>query len=102
VTVLIVIQVLDALLHGALVARFGVRQNEPFLVFAIVYLALAVITILALPFALWATLVLAVVGLFGLTVTFTRPARDKTLDKAVWAVDALVIVYAAYLLFVAG
>lgn len=53
----------------------------------------------AVPDALWATLALAIIGFVGLTATFNKVARDKTLDKAVWAVDALGILYAACLVF---
>ncbi len=50
---------LNAALHGALVARFGVKGNEPFLAYTFIYAALAVIVALAVPYALWAVLVFA-------------------------------------------
>jgi hypothetical protein len=44
--------VLNAVLHGIEVARFGVRDdNQPFLVFALVYAALAVVVYLSVPYA---------------------------------------------------
>jgi hypothetical protein len=89
----------NAVLHGGLVARFGVKENEPFLVFTVVYAVLAIVVFLSVPYALWATLVLAAVGLVGLTVTFNKPQRDKTLDKIIWGLDALCVIGAAWLLF---
>lgn len=91
---------LDAILHGVLIGRFGTGDNNmPFLVFGIVDAVLAVVVFLAVPYAVWATLVLSAIGLVGLTVTFNKPQRQKTLDRIIWVVDALVIIDAAYLLF---
>ncbi len=98
-TILILLAVLNAILHAALVYRFGVKGNEPFAAFTVVYVLLALALYFAVPYALWATLVLAVVGIVGLTVTFNKVARDKTLDYVIWVADAAVVVYTAYLLF---
>ena len=73
----------------------------PFLVFAIVDAVLAVVVWLSVPYAVWAASVLSVLGLIGLTVTFNQQQRDKTLDRVIWAVDALVILSAGYLLLFA-
>ena len=90
----------NAVVHGIVVARFGVRNNnQPFLIFALVYAALAIAVYLSVPYALWAVLILAIVGMVGLTVTFNKPVRDKTLDKVIWLLDAVTILYAGYLLF---
>jgi hypothetical protein len=92
----------NAIVHGIVVARFGVRNNnQPFLIFAIVYAALAIAVYLSLPYALWMVLLLAVIGILGLSITFDKPVRDKTLDKIIWLLDATVILYTAYLLFAA-
>jgi hypothetical protein len=98
--VLALLAALDAILHAVLVYRFGVKGNEPFAVFAVIYVLLALALFFAVPYALWATLVLAVIGLVGFTVTFNKVARDKTLEYVIWAFDAAVVLYAAYLLFV--
>ena len=90
---------LSAILHGALVYRFGVKGNEPFAAFTVVYVLLALALFFAVPYALWATLVLAVIGLVGLTVTFNKVARDKTLDTIIWVADAAVVLGAIWLLF---
>ena len=92
----------NAIVHGIVVARFGVRNNnQPFLIFAIVYAALAIAVYLSVPYALWMVLLLAVLGILGLSITFNKPVRDKTLDKIIWLLDATVILSTAYLLFAA-
>ncbi|HKY52788.1 MAG TPA: hypothetical protein VJM08_00720 [Anaerolineales bacterium] len=92
----------NTVVHGIVVARFGVRNNnQPFLIFAIVYAALAIAVYLSVPSALWMVLLLAVIGILGLSITFNKPVRDKTLDKIIWLLDATVILYTAYLLFAA-
>ncbi|HEX5840414.1 MAG TPA: hypothetical protein VFY26_21425 [Anaerolineales bacterium] len=92
----------NVIVHGIVVARFGVRNNnQPFLIFAIVYAALAIAVYLSVPYALWTVLLLAVIGILGLSITFNKPVRDKTLDKIIWLLDATVILYTAYLLFAA-
>ena len=92
----------NAIVHGIVVARFGVRNNnQPFLIFAIVYAALAIAVYLSVPYALWAVLLLAFIGILGLSITFNKPVRDKTLDKIIWLLDATVILSTAYLLFAA-
>lgn len=97
--ILTLLAALNAILHGALVYRFGLKGNEPFAVFTVVYVLLALALYFAVPYALWATLVLAVVGIVGLTVTFNKAARDKTLDYVIWVADAVVVVGAVWLLF---
>ena len=92
----------NAIVHGIVLARFGVQNNnQPFLIFAIVYAALAIAVYLSVPYALWAVLLLAGIGILGLSITFNKPVRDKTLDKVVWLLDAATILCAGYLLFAA-
>ena len=100
-TLLALLLALDAGLHGFLIYRFGTSQsaNVPFLIFALVDAILAIAVFFAWPYALWATLALSAFGLAGLTVTFNKPVREKTLDRVIWAVDAVIVLYAAYLLF---
>jgi hypothetical protein len=101
-SLLLTLLVTNAIVHGIVVARFGVRNNnQPFLMFAIVYAALAIAVYLSVPYALWAVLLLAVIGILGLSITFNKPVRDKTLDKIIWLLDASVVLYTAYLLFAA-
>jgi len=96
-----VLLAINAVLHAALVIRYGVRDNVPPLLFAVIYAALAICVFLLVPYALWAVLILSLIGFTGLTVTFGKPQRDKTLDKAIWVLDIVIIVYTAYLLFLA-
>jgi hypothetical protein len=101
-SLLLTLLVTNAIVHGIVVARFGVRNNnQPFLMFAIVYAALAIAVYLSVPYALWAVLLLVVIGILGLSFTFNKPVRDKTLDKIIWLLDAAVVLYTAYLLFAA-
>ncbi len=101
-SLLLTLLVTNAIVHGIVVARFGVRNNnQPFLMFAIVYAALAIAVYLSVPYALWAVLLLAVIGIVGLSITFNKPVRDKTLDKIIWLLDATIVLYTAYLLFAA-
>lgn len=93
---------LNAALHALVIVRHGIadKANMPFLIFAFVDAALAIAVFLALPYAVWAALVLSGLGLIGLSVTFNKPARaDKSLDKAIWAVDAAVVACAIWVLF---
>jgi hypothetical protein len=102
-TVLALLLLVDAALHGVVVYRFGTGDNNmPFLIFAVINLVLAIAVYFAWPYALWATLILSVIGIVGLTVTFNKPQREKTLDYVIWAVDALIVLGALYLLFFAG
>ena len=100
-----VLLVLDAMLHRYLVYRFGAQQNVAFLLFALVYaaLALAVLGLLGSFFSavcavLWVTLGLTAVGLIRLTITFNIVQHDKTLDRGIRAVDAIIIVLTVVLL----
>lgn len=100
-TLLALMLALNAALHAALVVRFGARDNVPVLAFAFIYAALAITVFLGVPYTLWAVLILSLLGFTGLTVTFNKPQRDKTIDKAIWILDVVVIVYTAWLLFAA-
>jgi hypothetical protein len=96
---LLAILAANAIVHGIVVARFGMRNNnQPFFVFMLVYAVLAVAVYFSMPYALWAVLGLATFGIVGLTVTFNKPVRDKTLDKVIWLLDAATVLCAGYLL----
>lgn len=92
---------LDAILHAVLVLRFGARENMRFAIYIAVYAALALIVILAVPFALWAALVLSAIGFVGLSATFNQSDRDKTLDRLIWVNDVAVIGWTVWMLFFA-
>jgi hypothetical protein len=98
-SLLLTVLVANAIVHGIVVARFGMRDdNQPFLVFMLVYAALAVAVYHSMPYVLWAVLLLAFFGIAGLTVNFNKPTRDKALDKVIWLLDAATVLYAGYLL----
>src|SRR2546423_1232666 len=97
---LVLLLVLDAAIHAGVIGRFGTKDNMPFLIFAFVDAALAIAVYMVVPYSLWATLLLSAFGLVGLTVTFNKPQRDKLLDKIIWVLDAAIVAYSAYLLFV--
>ena len=97
-TLLALLLAVDALLHAIVIFRFGTKDNMPFLVFLIIDAMLAVLVFLAVPYSVWATLVLSAIGLVGLTVTFNKPQREKTLDRIIWVVDVGVVLCAIYLL----
>jgi hypothetical protein len=101
-TFLVLLLVLDTVLHGLVIYRFGIKDsaNLPFLIFAVVDAILAIAVFLAVPYVLWATLVLSALGLVGLTVTFGKPAHEKSLDLVIWVIDLVIVLYAAFLLFV--
>ena len=91
---------IDTILHAIVAFRYGTSgPNTPFAIFAVVDLLLTLAVFFAVPYALWATLVLSIIGLIGLTVTFNKPQREKTLDGIIWVVDLLVVLDALYLLF---
>ena len=93
----------NAALHFAVVGRFGLadRANVPVLVFGFIYGALAVGTWLAVPYVLWAVLVFGGIGFAGLTATFNTLYRDRSLDRAIWLLDAAMLAWVVYLLFFA-
>lgn len=98
-SVLAAILAMNAVLHGIIVARFGVKGNEPPLGFGIAYAALAVAVFLAVPYALWATLLVSIVGVAGLTVAFAKIPHEKSVERLCWALGVITIVFVAYLLF---
>lgn len=97
---LAVLLAVNAVIHAIVVARYGLRgNNQPFLVFAVIDAFLAAAVFLAVRYAVWAALILSIVGFVGLNVTFNKPVRDKTLDRVIWGLDVATILFAAYLLF---
>ena len=98
--ILIGILAANAIMHAIVVMRYGVgNNNQPFLIFTFVYAVLAFAVYFGVPYAKWAVLIMSIIGLVGLTVTFNKPIRDKTLDKVIWVLDAATVVCAASLLF---
>ncbi len=98
-TILGLLLAINAMLHALIVYRFGAKENVAFLVYAVIYAALAIGVFLGAPYVLWLTLVLAAIGFVGQLVTLNRLKRDKTLDWAIAAADAATLLCTLYLLF---
>ncbi|WP_421857889.1 hypothetical protein [Oricola sp.] len=93
----------NAVLHFAVVGRFGLagRANVPVFIYAFIYGALAIAVWMAVPYVLWAVLVFGGVGFAALTATFNSIDREKSLDRAIWLLDAVMLAWVVYLLFFA-
>ncbi len=98
-SILAALLAVNAVLHGMIIARFGVKGNEPPLAFGIAYAALAIAVFLAIPYALWATLIVSVVGVAGLTAAYAKIPHEKSVERFCWALGAIIIMLSAYLLF---
>ena len=96
---LIALYAASSVMHFALVARYGIAGNIGTLVFAFIYGALALAVAMAVPHALWAGLVLTLVGITGLSLNFLGIAKTVPTGVVFWAVDAVVIALTLYLLF---
>ena len=92
----------NTVVHGIVVARFGVRNNnQPFLLFAIVYAALAIAVYLSVPYALWMVLLLAVIGiLVSLVVLVGLQVRSimRSPYPALRALESLALTVPLFLL----
>ena len=101
-SLLFALLLVNAVLHVVVVARYGIgNHHQPFFAAIPFYLGLAAAVHFSWPHALWAVLLLSSFGLFGLTVSFNKPVRDKTLDKVIWVLDATAILWAGWLIFLA-
>lgn len=100
-SLLLTLLVLNVTLHAIIVARFGIRNNQPVFVFMLVYAALAITVYLSAPNVLWFVLFLTTIGTIGLTITFNKIARDKRLEMVIWPLNIVIILIAGYLLFAA-
>lgn len=88
----------NAVLHGIIVGRFGFAENAPPTVFGILYAGLAVAAFRGWDHAVRATLVVTAVGLLGLAVNFRKLHHDTTVEKIIFAVGAAILVSASSLL----
>lgn len=90
----------NAVLHGIIVGRFGIKGNEPPAVFGLVYAALAIAVFAGWTYGALATLVVTTVGLLGLALNFRKLQHEPTVEKIIFVVGAAIIAYVAYLLLV--
>ncbi|MGI1664205.1 hypothetical protein ACRDNQ_18345 [Palleronia sp. KMU-117] len=98
-SILTALLAVNAVLHGVIIARFGVKGNEPPLAFGVAYAALAVAVFFAVPYALWATLIVSVVAVAGLTAAYAKIPHEKSIERVCWAVGAIIFTLTAFLLF---
>lgn len=98
-TVLGLLLLSNAVLHGVVIGRFGIKGNEPPAVFGILYAGLALAVFRGWDYAVLATLVVTAVGLLGLALSFKKIRHDRTVERIVFVVGSATIAYAAYLLF---
>ena len=88
----------NAVLHGVIIGRFGIKGNEPPAVFGILYAGLALAVFRDWDYAVPATLAVTAVGLVGLALNFKKLQHDTTVEKIVFVVGSVTIATAAYLL----
>ena len=88
----------NAVLHGVIIGRFGIKGNEPPAVFGIFYAALALAVFRDWDYAVLATLVVTAVGMLGLALNYKKLQHDTTVERIVFVVGSATIAYAAYLL----
>jgi len=89
----------NAVLHGVIIGRFGIKGNVPPAVFGILYAGLALAVFRDWDYAVIAALVVTAVGLLGLALSFKTIQHDRTVERIVFGVGSATIAYAAYLLF---
>ena len=99
-TLLSFLLLVNAVLHGIIIGRFGIKGNEPPAVFGLLYAVLAIAVFLGWAYGVLATLVVTTVGLLGLTLGFRKLQHDTTVEKIIFVVGAAILAYAAYLFLV--
>ena len=87
------ILIVEAILHGTIVGRFGLKGNEPPLVFGILYAALAAAAVAGAAFVTWAALVVAVVGTIALAANYRKIPHEKGTERLILGLNALLILY---------
>ena len=90
----------NAVLHGVIVGRFGLKGNAPPAVFGILYAGLALAVFGGWAYAPPVALVVTAVGVLGLALNFKKLQHDSTIEKIILVVGAAIIVCAAYPLLV--
>lgn len=92
----------NAALHGVIVGRFGLQGNAPPVVFGIFYAGLALAVLGGWVHAALAALVVTAVGLVGLALNFKKLQHDTTVEKIIFVVGAATFACAAYLLVISA
>lgn len=97
-TLLTLLLLANAVLHGVIVRRFGIKGNVPPAVFGFLYAALALTVFSGWPHGALATLIVTAVGLIGLALNFKKLQHDTTVEKVIFVVGAAILACAGYLL----
>lgn len=97
-TLLSLMLLVNAALHGLIVGCFGIKGNEPPAVFGVLYAALALAMFSGWTYGLVASLAITTIGLVGLALNFKKLQHDPTVEKIIFAVGVAIIAWAAYLL----
>jgi len=90
----------NAVLHGIIIGRFGIKGNEPPAVFGVVYAALALAALLGWTPATLAVLFVTTVGLLGLAVNFKKLQHETSVEKIIFVVGGSILACAGYLVVV--
>ena len=88
----------NAGLHGLIVGRFSIKGNEPPALFGVVYAGLAIAVFSRWAHAPLATMIITAVGLTGLAVNFKKLQHDTKIEKIIFGVGAAILACAGYLL----
>lgn len=89
----------NAVLHGVIVGRFGIKGNVQPAVFGFLYAALALAVFSGWPHGALTTLVVTTAGLVGLALNFRKLQHDTTVEKIIFVVGVAILACAAYLLW---
>lgn len=97
-SILSLLVVVNAVLHGIIVWRFGIKGNEPPAIFGLIYSALAMATFSGWAHGAIATLVVTSIGLVGLALNFRKLQHDTTIEKIIFVLGLVIITLATFLL----
>src|SRR5678815_4641934 len=90
----------NAVLHGVIVGRFGLKGNAPPALFGISYAALALAAFGGWAHAPLVALAVTAMGILGLALNFKKLKHDSTIEKIILVVGAAILACAAYPLLV--
>ena len=85
----------NAVLHGVIVGRFGIKGNEPPAAFGIVYAGLGLAVFAGLAHAPLLAMLVTTVGLLGLGLNFKKLQHEPTVEKIIIVVGIAILVCAA-------
>ena len=79
--ILSLLLVVNAVMHGIIVGRFGIKGNLPPAVFGLIYAALALAIFSGWTYGVSVTLAVTTLGLVGLTLNFKKLQHNPTIEK---------------------